>query len=55
VRALVDNDPVIAKRDRGSVRDGVNNVVREMVDRGELKIISGDQRGRVYELTHSDE
>jgi len=50
VRAVVDNDPVLAKRDRGSVRDGVNNVVREMFDAGELEIISGEQRGRVYVL-----
>lgn len=50
VRAVVDNDPVIAKRDRGSVRDGVNNVVNEMCAKGELEVISGGQRGRVYVL-----
>lgn len=54
VRAVVDNDPVLAKRDRGSVRDGVNNVVREMFDAGELEVISGDQRGRVYALKQGD-
>ena len=55
VRAVVDNDPVIAKRDRGSVRDGVNNVVTEMCAKGELEIISGDQRGRAYKLKQGGE
>jgi len=48
VRAAVDNDPMIAKLDAGSVRDGVNNLVRGMCRRGELEVISGDKRGKVY-------
>jgi hypothetical protein len=55
VRAVVDNDPVLAKRDIGSVRDGVNNVVSEMCAKGELEINSGDQRGRVYVLKQGGE
>lgn len=50
VRAAVDNDPEIAKRDIGSVRDGVNNIVRAMCASGELEVTSGDQRGKVYAL-----
>lgn len=50
VRAAADNDPEIAKRDIGSVRDAVNNIVRSMYGNGELEVISGDQRGRVYVL-----
>ena len=55
VRAVVDNDPVLAKRDIGSIRDGVNNVVSEMCAKGELQIISGEQRGRVYVLKQGGE
>jgi hypothetical protein len=50
VRAAVDNDPVLAKRDVGSVRDVVNNLMRGMCRRGELEVISGDKRGKVYVL-----
>jgi hypothetical protein len=55
VRAVVDNDPKLAKRAVGSVRDGVNRVVREMLDNGELDVISGGARSRVYVLKQGGE
>lgn len=50
VRAAVDNDPVLAKRDIGSVRDGVNNIVRAMCASGELEVLRADKLGNVYVL-----
>jgi hypothetical protein len=55
VRAVVDNDPMLAKRDIGSVRDGVNSVVREMMDKGELERVGGDARGKEYVLKQGGE
>jgi hypothetical protein len=50
VRAVMDNDASVAKRDAESVRDGATKMVQKMYANGELDVISGDKRGKVYVL-----
>ena len=50
VRAVMDVDPWFAKRHAESVRWAVNDLIRNMLKTGELEIVNGGKRWRVYAL-----
>jgi hypothetical protein len=50
IQAMVDHDPVVAKRTAESVRYGAARVIGEMVKNGELLVVGKRGCGKTYRL-----
>lgn len=55
VRAVIAVDPWFGKRHAESVRWAVNDAIRKMLKTGELEIVSGGKRRRVYALVEGEQ